>query len=108
MSSFRQGDIVVVPFDPSVGHEARKTRPAIVVSNDAFNSRCTLSWAVPITSADNGYPLHVELLDGNVVEGFAAVEEMRSLDLEGREAMRVGTLDAITLSRVLNIARLSL
>ena len=36
MAVFRQGDLVVVPFDPAVGHEAKKTRPAIVVSNDDF------------------------------------------------------------------------
>lgn len=108
MSSFRQGDIVIVPFDPSVGHEPKKTRPAIVVSNDTFNAHCALCWVVPVTSTDNGYPLHVRLLETNVVEGFAAVEELRSLDLESREAMRVGSLDSISLSRVLNLARLSL
>lgn len=33
----RRGDVYWVAFDPSVGAEARKTRPAVIVSNDGFN-----------------------------------------------------------------------
>ncbi len=34
----RRGDIVAVSLDPARGSEASKTRPAIVVSNDAANA----------------------------------------------------------------------
>ena len=43
MSAFRHGDIVIATFDPSMGHEANKTRPAVVTSNDDFNDICDLS-----------------------------------------------------------------
>ncbi|OZB80625.1 MAG: mRNA interferase MazF9, partial [Microbacterium sp. 14-71-5] len=29
----RRGQLVLVSFDPSVGSEAKKTRPAVIVSN---------------------------------------------------------------------------
>ena len=35
-------------FDPSVGTEIRKTRPAVVVSNDKANSRTTKVTVVPV------------------------------------------------------------
>jgi len=34
MASIKRGDVFLVNFDPTVGAEAKKTRPALVVSND--------------------------------------------------------------------------
>ena len=34
----RRGDIRLVNFEPALGNEANKIRPAIIVSNDAANS----------------------------------------------------------------------
>ena len=34
----KQGDIIKINFNPSVGHEEGKFRPALVVSNDDYNS----------------------------------------------------------------------
>jgi mRNA interferase MazF len=39
-----------VSFDPSVGGEIRKTRPALVLSNDAANAALNRVIVVPITS----------------------------------------------------------
>ena len=39
-----------VEFDPSVGTEIRKTRPAVIVSNDAANRNLARVVVVPITS----------------------------------------------------------
>ena len=46
----RRGDVWWVSFDPSVGGEIQKTRPAIVMSNDAANAALNRVIVVPITS----------------------------------------------------------
>lgn len=37
VSLLRRGQIVLVSFDPAVGSETRKTRPAVLVSNNTSN-----------------------------------------------------------------------
>lgn len=39
-----------VNFDPSVGGEIKKTRPAIIVSNDASNEHMNRVQVIPLTS----------------------------------------------------------
>ena len=45
-----RGEVWWVEFDPAVGSEIRKTRPAIIVSNDAANRNLQRVVVVPITS----------------------------------------------------------
>ena len=47
---FERGDVYWVNFDPSLGGEIQKTRPAIVVSNNAANAVLNRLQVVPVTS----------------------------------------------------------
>ena len=83
-----QGDIIAVDFEPSVGHEPNKYRPALVVSSNTFNARSSLTAVCPITSVNNGYPLHVGI-DHEEVRGFVCVEQVRTVDLSNRRCKRL-------------------
>jgi len=39
----KQGDIIVIDFDPQVGHEQRGRRPCLIVSNEQYHARTKLA-----------------------------------------------------------------
>lgn len=100
-----QGDIVSINFDPSKGHEPAYRHYGVVLSPWHVNKMCALTLMAPITSVDNGYPLHIRLAEGNPVEGFVQCEAMRAMDLGVREVEGavelVGALDDDTLAKVM-------
>ena len=100
-----QGDIVSINFDPSRRHEPAGRHYAIVISPWEINRMSALTVLVPVTSTDNGYPLHVRLAEGNPIYGFAQCEALRAMDLGAREAHGavevVGAVDDATLASIL-------
>ena len=53
----KRGEVWWVEFDPAVGSEIRKRRPAVIVSNDAANRNLARVVVVPLTSnTDRQYP----------------------------------------------------
>jgi mRNA interferase MazF len=47
----KRGEVWWVEFDPAIGSEIRKTRPALIVSNDAANRNLARVVVVPLTSS---------------------------------------------------------
>ena len=63
MASFRQGDVIKVPF-PYTDRSTRQSRPALVVSSGGIEEAHGLLWVVMITSAENrGWPGDVQVSD---------------------------------------------
>ncbi len=50
MSKFQQGQIWLVNFDPSFGHEYKKVRPALIIENDNYIHLSNLLTVIPISS----------------------------------------------------------
>ena len=96
----RRGEIVSVSFAPAIGSEAAKTRPAVVVSNDAANTTATrigrgVITVVPVTSnVARIYPFQVFLparQTGLQHDSKAQAEQIRSVAVE-RVGGRLGQL----------------
>jgi mRNA interferase MazF len=79
----RQGELWWTQFDPVRGGEIRKTRPALVVSNNALHRHpLQLVMVVPLTTTRTGSSLHVEVrLQQERAErvGYALPEQIRSV-----------------------------
>jgi mRNA interferase MazF len=48
--STKRGEVCWIQFDPSIGSEIRKTRPAVILSNDAANRYLARVVVIPLTS----------------------------------------------------------
>ena len=82
----RQGDIIFLDFDPQVGHEQRGRRPALVVSNNTFNSFTSIAVVCPITNTNREIPIHVSLDNRCKTTGVVMCDQVKSLDINMRNA----------------------
>ena len=95
----RRGDVYWVNLDPVVGTEIRKTRPAVVVSNDSCNRYGTRVVVLPVTSnVDSLYPGEA-MVEVKGKRGRALGDQIRSID-KSRLKARVARLTADEMSRV--------
>ena len=63
----KRGEVWWVNFDPSVGGEIQKERPAVIVSNDIANRLLNRVQVVPLTSnVDQLYPSEAYVMVGDV------------------------------------------
>ena len=54
----KQGDIIFLDFDPTIGHEQKGFRPGVVVSNNVFNKYTKMAIICPITTNTKDFPTH--------------------------------------------------
>lgn len=95
----RRGDVYWVNLDPLVGSEIRKTRPAVVVSNDSCNRYGTRIVVLPITSnVDSLYPGEA-MVEVKGKPGRVLGDQIRSID-KSRLKARLARLTADEMSRV--------
>ena len=95
----RRGDVYWVNLDPVLGTEIRKTRPAVIVSNDSCNRYGTRVVVLPITSnIESLYPGEA-MVEVKGTPGRALGDQIRSID-KSRLKARVGRLTAEEMSGV--------
>jgi len=94
-----RGDVYWVDLDPVVGSEIRKTRPAVVVSNDSCNRYGTRVVVLPVTSnVDSLYPGEA-MVEIKGKRGRALGDQIRSID-KSRLRARAGRLTVEEMSRI--------
>lgn len=79
------GDIVFLDFDPQVGREQAKRRPALVLTDMRYNRASGLAVVCPLTSQRKPYPFALPVTVGKV-DGAILVDQLKSLDWAGRKA----------------------
>jgi mRNA interferase MazF len=79
------GDIVMLDFDPQIGREQAKRRPALVLTDQRYNRASGLAVVCPLTSKRKPYPFALPLTLKEV-EGAVLVDQLKSLDWVGRKA----------------------
>lgn len=101
----KRGEIWRVDFDPTVGSEIRKARPAVVVSLDAAD-RLPVKLVAPITGWNPGFAnnlWHVHLLpnstNGLKKESAVDVLQMRGVDIQ-RFVVRIGEVSQAELTEI--------
>jgi mRNA interferase MazF len=86
-----RGEVWRVEFEPTIGTEIKKMRPAVIVSNDAANRNLPRVMAMPLTSnTDRVYPGEAAVtVDGRRSKAMA--DQIMAAD-KRRLKTRLGTL----------------
>ena len=108
----RRGDVYLVSFDPTVGAEIRKTRPALVIQNDVANRRSPITIVAAITSQFDEplYPTEVLIKAPEVgmsVNSVVLLNQIRSIDKQ-RLVKRIGVAKEETMALVERAIQISL
>ena len=98
----KKGDLVILTFDPSAGHEQQGRRPALIISNETFNKHVGLAMVCPITNTDRNFPFHVSV-NSKQLTGFIMTEQFKSIDFRIRKVKFVEKVDDEVLDNVLGI-----
>jgi mRNA interferase MazF len=97
------GEVWAVDFSPTRGREQAGQRPAVVVSNDAFNhGPAEMCVVLPITSKAKGIPLHVEVTPpegGLTMKSFIKCDDIRAVSKE-RFGRQLGIVSEPTMQAV--------
>ena len=93
------GDIVMMDFDPQVGREQAKRRPALVLTDQRYNRASGLAVVCPLTSKRKPYPFALPITIDKV-EGAVLVDQLKSMDWIGRQAKFHSTAEPALLSKV--------
>ena len=109
LSKVRRGCIHWVDFDPAIGSEQGKKRPALVIQNNLGNLTADTTIVIPITSQVplRSYPMHVALS----VQGKPSVilcEQIRTVSLERVDPKLIMELSPDLMAQVENAIRHSL
>jgi mRNA interferase MazF len=100
----KRGEVYLVNFDPTIGAEIQKTRPALGVHNDIANRHSPITIVAAISSQfdESLYPTEVLVRPpegGLTIDSVVLLNQVRSVD-KRRLVRRLGVLTPATMERV--------
>lgn len=109
----RRGEIYLVAFDPTIGHEIQKTRPAVIIQNDVSNQYSPITIVAAVSSQFGTPPRPREVViaasakTGLTQPSAVILNQIRSVD-RARLKKRLGVVDAASMRRVDEAIQISL
>ena len=106
-----RGEVYLVDFDPTVGSEIKKTRPAVIIQNDTANrfSPVTIVAAITTKFDDKLYPTEVLIHAGEAglkQDSVIVFDQIRTVD-KIRIVKKLGKVSALTLRQADTALRIS-
>jgi len=98
----KQGDIILLDFDPTMGREQAGYRPAVVISQTAYNQRRNMVFICPITTSTKPLRFRVLLDNTTITCGDIICDQVRVIDLLARNCKYVEQLPKSLLKQVLD------
>lgn len=100
----KRGEMFLVNFDPTVGTEIKKTRPALILQNDISNEYSSITIVAAVTSRfdENLYPTEILVKPpegGLRSDSVVLLNQIRSIDRQ-RLMKRLGELKTETMEKV--------
>ena len=100
----KRGEVYLVNFDPTIGTEIKKTRPALILQNDIANRWSSITIVAAITTQFGARLYPTEILvkapeGGLTIDSVVLLNQIRSID-KLRLLKRVGSLKQDTMARV--------
>jgi mRNA interferase MazF len=101
----KRGEIWLVNFDPTIGTEIRKTRPAVVISSDAVG-RLPIKLVAPLTDWKDRYGQNIwhVRIDPSAANGLSKPSAVDVLQLRGmdnqRFILKLGEVSSDTLEEI--------
>ncbi|MCO0831522.1 type II toxin-antitoxin system PemK/MazF family toxin [Fructobacillus sp. W13] len=87
----KQGNLIWVDFDPALGIEIKKRRPALVISTNYYHGVTKMAILLPITSQLRNWKARFDL-KGYQVIGQINTSQIYSFDLSKRHPVYIQTL----------------
>ncbi len=107
----KRGEIWTVNFDPTVGSEIRKTRPAIILQNDTANRHSPVTIVAAISAQSDGpiYPTEVSIAPMKGIEKPSVIllNQIRTVDKQ-RMVKKVGAIKPDIMRKVDRAIKISL
>ena len=99
----KQGDIIIIDFDPVVGSEQGGRRPGVVISGNLAISKTNILFVCPITTKQGKRAMNVLLDERTKTKGAILCAHCKSIDINKRSFSVVEQIPQDKLDEVINI-----